>query len=85
MEPSKARFDYLTDLVRDFNVEGVISEIIRYCAINIYDEPRARERLKDINIPSLVLELEYGVPITGQVKTRVQAFIEMLNERRKGQ
>ena len=85
MEPSKARFDYLTDLIGDFNVEGVISEIIRYCAINIFDEPRVRGRLEDINTPSLILEVEYGMSITGQVKTRVQAFIELLNERRKGQ
>lgn len=80
--PSDKRFQFIEGLVKDFRVEGVVSEIIRYCSIHIYDEPRARERLKDIDIPSLALEIEYGTGISGQVKTRVQAFIEMLKERR---
>jgi len=35
--------------------------------------------LDKLGIPTLELNLEYGVPITGQVKTRIQAFVEMLS------
>ena len=79
---TEKRFEFITDLVRDFRVEGVISEIVRYCSIHIYDEPRVKARLDAIGIPSLTLEKEYTEGISGQIKTRVQAFVEMLIERR---
>ncbi len=82
--PPEKRFDFIYELVKDFRVEGVISEIVRYCSIHIYDEPRVKARLEDIGVPSLTLEKEYTEDISGQVKTRVQAFIEMLKERRAG-
>jgi len=80
--PAEKRFDFIYELVKDFRVEGVISEIVRYCSIHIFDEPRVKDRLEDVGVPSLTLEKEYTEGISGQVKTRVQAFIEMLNERR---
>lgn len=80
--PPEKRFEFINDLVQEFRVEGVISEIVRYCSIHIYDEPRVKARLEDIGVPSLTLEKEYNEEISGQVKTRVQAFIEMLKERR---
>jgi len=80
--PPEKRFEFINDLVKEFRVEGVISEIVRYCSIHIYDEPRVKARLEDVGVPSLTLEKEYTEAISGQVKTRVQAFIEMLRERR---
>jgi len=80
--PPEKRFEFINELVREFRVEGVISEIVRYCSIHIYDEPRVKARLEDIGVPSLTLEKEYTEAMSGQVKTRVQAFIEMLRERR---
>ncbi|MBW2143856.1 MAG: 2-hydroxyacyl-CoA dehydratase [Deltaproteobacteria bacterium] len=80
--PPEKRFEFINSLVKEFRVEGVISEIVRYCSIHIYDEPRVKARLEDIGVPALTLEKEYTEDISGQVKTRVQAFIEMLRERR---
>jgi len=80
--PPEKRFEFINSLVKEFRVEGVISEIVRYCSIHIYDEPRIKARLEDIDVPALTLEKEYTEGISGQVKTRVQAFIEMLMERR---
>ncbi len=80
MYPSEDRFQTITDLAMEYRVQGVISTVIRYCSIHIFDAPRLRDRLLDLNIPLLNLDMEYGANISGQVKTRVQAFIEMLEE-----
>lgn len=80
MYPSDSlRYDQILLLAKEYRVAGVISEVIRYCAMNINDQVRLRERLKEkLGIPMLMLDMEYGTGATGQIKTRVQAFIEMI-------
>ena len=38
-------------------------------------------RLKERGIPVLSLDIEYGMGMIGQIKTRVQAFLEMIQDR----
>jgi len=38
-------------------------------------------KLEEQNIPMLILESSYATAETGQLKTRVEAFIEILKER----
>ena len=82
MVPSDERFNRMLDLARDFRVEGVISQIIRYCVPYAHDLPLLIDRLKTQDIPTLALVVEYGTSGSGQIQTRVQAFLEMLEARR---
>lgn len=73
------RFGYLKGFVRDFRVEGVIFYIIRYCDTHELDVPDVREYLeKVVGVPVLPLEDDYNVPSTAQLRTRVEAFLELL-------
>jgi bzd-type benzoyl-CoA reductase N subunit len=83
MFPSDERFNRIAGLARDFRVDGVISQIIRYCVPYAHDLPLLTERLKEQGIPTLALDVEYGTPGSGQIQTRVQAFLEMLETRKK--
>ena len=83
MFPSDERFNRILDLAQDFRVDGVISQIIRYCVPYAHDLPLLTERLKDNGIPTLALDVEYGTSGSGQIRTRVQAFLEMLEEKRR--
>ena len=83
MTPAEDRFDRVLKLATDFRVDGVISEIIRYCVPYAHDLPLFTERLMRLNIPTLSLDLEYGSSGSGQIRTRVQAFVEMLEARRR--
>ena len=83
MVPSDERFNRILNLVKDFNVEGVISQIIRYCVPYAHDLPLLIGRLKEPGIPVLSLDVEYGTSGSGQIQTRVQAFLEMLEARKK--
>jgi len=82
MFPSDERFNRILDLARDFRVDGVISQIIRYCVQYAHDLPLLTERLKEQGIPVLALDVEYGTSGSGQIRTRVQAFLEMLEAKR---
>jgi bzd-type benzoyl-CoA reductase N subunit len=83
MVPSDGRFDRILGLVRDYRVDGVISEVIRYCVPYAHDLPLLTNRLSEIGVPTLALDVEYGTSGSGQIRTRVQAFLEMLEARKK--
>jgi bzd-type benzoyl-CoA reductase N subunit len=83
MYPSDERFNRVLELVRDFRVDGVISQIIRYCVPYAHDLPLLTDRLKAQGVPTLALDVEYGTSGSGQIQTRVQAFLEMLEAKKK--
>lgn len=83
MFPPEGRFNRVLQIVEDYHVDGVVSEIVRYCVHCAHDQPLLRRRLEKQGVPVLELNVEYGMPGTGQIRTRVQAFLEMLERRTK--
>jgi bzd-type benzoyl-CoA reductase N subunit len=83
MYPSEERFDRIMALCRDFKVDGVISQIIRYCVPYAHDVPLLNDKMKAAKIPLLNLDVEYGSSGSGQIRTRVQAFLEMMEAHKK--
>ncbi len=83
MHPSGERFRRVLDLVREFRVDGVISQTIRYCSPYANELPLLADALAAQGVPLLDLDVEYGTSGSGQVLTRVQAFLEMLEVRRR--
>jgi len=61
----------------------VISQIIRYCVPYAHDFPLLSDRLKTAKIPVLNLDVEYGTSGSGQIRTRVQAFLEMMEAKKR--
>ncbi len=83
MVPSDGRFDRILQMALDYKVDGVISQIIRYCVPYAHDLPLLTDRLKKAGIPVLALDVEYGTSGSGQISTRAQAFLEMLETKKK--
>ena len=50
MVPSDERFDRILQLTRDYKVDGVISQIIRYCVPYAHDLPLLTDRLKKAGV-----------------------------------
>ena len=72
------RFGYLLEFAKEYDVKGVILYIIRYCDTFELDAPGVREYLQKAGYPVLHIEDDYSVTTIGQLKTRVQAFLEMI-------
>jgi benzoyl-CoA reductase/2-hydroxyglutaryl-CoA dehydratase subunit BcrC/BadD/HgdB len=81
MIPSQERFNRILSLANDFRVDGVVNQIIRYCVAYAHDLPLLTRKLQSNGIPLLALDVEYGSSGSGQIQTRVQAFLEMLGAR----
>ncbi len=81
MTPGEERFEKVVDLAKEYHVHGVIQEMVRYCTPTAWERPWLRKALEDAGIPVLQLEILYGAGGTGQLKVRIQAFLEMLEMR----
>lgn len=68
----------LIDIVRDFSAHGVIHISMKFCDTYLYDVPRLRERLAAAGIRSLFLETDSTIGSIGQLKTRIEAFGEVI-------
>ena len=77
------RRDYLVDMVRKGDAEGVVMLILKFCDPHDFDYPDIAKRLTEENIPHLKIETEMQPASIEQVKTRLEAFVEMLKEKKK--
>ena len=80
MMDSNRRLDHVMDLAADFEVHGVICYTLKFCDTFLYDIPLLKKRLDAQNIPSLFLDSDYTPGTMGRLKTRIEAFLEMLRE-----
>ncbi len=77
------RYQQILRFVNDYNVQGVLVVHEKFCNPHGNDYPNVKKLLDTNNIPSLLLELDIPVP-SGQIKNRVQTFIEMLELEKAG-
>lgn len=75
----RQRFGYLTDLASEYNVNGALLYILMFCDCFAFDVPDARDVLEKAGIPTLHIEDDYSASGMSGLKTRVQAFVEMLS------
>lgn len=75
---SFVRNDRVEKMARDFNVDGVISVRLPQCDHWGLEQVNLSKHLKKNGIPHLALETEYILGSVGQLKTRVQAFLESI-------
>jgi benzoyl-CoA reductase/2-hydroxyglutaryl-CoA dehydratase subunit BcrC/BadD/HgdB len=77
MADPEERFKYLLELIKEYDVDAVIYFSLKFCDNNLIDFPYQKYRLQQHEIPVLALEGERALVNLHQIKTRVQAFIEM--------
>ena len=77
--PNSGRIDDILRLAKEYKVDGIIDVNLKFC--NLYDtEGYFVERaMKEAGIPVLGIETDYTDSDAQQLRTRVSAFIEMLN------
>jgi benzoyl-CoA reductase subunit C len=68
----------LVKLAKEKKSDGVIFLFLKFCDPHAFDYPYLKEYLDREGIPSLLLEVEQQIPASGQLRTRLEAFVEML-------
>ncbi len=73
------RREYVAELAKEFNADGVIYEQIKFCEYWGYERAIASHiMVSDYGIPSIAIDRQYTASASGQLRTRIQAFVESL-------
>ena len=72
------RADSLVRLAREKGARGVVFFLLKFCDPHAFDYPYLKEALERAGIASMLIEVEDRLPADGQLRTRFEAFIEML-------
>lgn len=72
------RYGYIRRFIKEWQANGAIFYIVRYCDTCELEGPDLREYLNNLGIPVLMIEDDYSTSTIGQLRTRVQAFLEMI-------
>jgi len=68
----------IREIMRDWNVDGIVGERIVFCQLWGAEKVMTEMETRETGVPSLWLEREYLLGGTGQLKTRVLAFLESM-------
>lgn len=76
--PNTGRIDDLLRLAKEYKVDGVIDVNLKFCCLYDTEGYHVERAMKAAGIPVLGIETDYTDTDAEQLKTRVQAFVEML-------
>ncbi len=77
-QKSGDRLAYIGEMAKTFDVDGIVFERMLFCNLWGGETLPLEEGLEEMEIPLLVLDREYIPGAVGQLRTRLQAFIEMI-------
>lgn len=76
--PNEGRIDDILRYVKEYNIDGVVYSNLSFCHTYSVEYNRVEKALKEAGIPMINIETDYSTEDSGQIKTRVEAFIEMI-------
>ena len=79
---NKDRINWLLNRTKEFKIDGVIYYVVRGCMLYAIEYMEIKRVLDRIGVPVYYLDTEYTREDVGQIKTRVEAFLEMLEARK---
>ena len=78
--PNDERIDQVIEWAREYHADGVIYYVLQFCHACNVEYMKVERALKDAGIPVLKIESDYGDEDTGQIKTRIEAFMEQISQ-----
>jgi len=76
--PNPDRIEHIVEMVKSYKADGVIHYGLQFCQPYTIESGKVEKELQNRKIPALRVETDYSQTDVGQLKTRVEAFIEML-------
>lgn len=72
------RIEHVAKLAQEYSVDGVIYTSLKFCDYGLFEAPVIETALKNPRLSFLVLENDYVWADSERVKTRIEAFVEMM-------
>lgn len=78
MTPNSKRMELLPRLVKEYQVDAIVEVDLQACTPYSIEAYQVRQLAQQLDIPYLALETDYSQSDSGQISTRIEAFLEIL-------
>jgi benzoyl-CoA reductase/2-hydroxyglutaryl-CoA dehydratase subunit BcrC/BadD/HgdB len=78
--PNDERLTDINDMASKLHAQGVIHYALQFCTPYLVEAYRAKSSVEAAGMPFLRIETDYSLEDAGQLKTRVEAFVEMIRD-----
>ncbi|MBU4463323.1 MAG: 2-hydroxyacyl-CoA dehydratase family protein [Proteobacteria bacterium] len=76
--PNPDRLEHIVEMAKTYKADGVIHYGLQFCQPYLMESMPVEKALEEKNIPCLRIETDYSMEDVGQLKTRVEAFVELI-------
>jgi benzoyl-CoA reductase/2-hydroxyglutaryl-CoA dehydratase subunit BcrC/BadD/HgdB len=76
--PNEGRVDDILRLAKEYNVDGVVYYNLQFCHTYNVEYVKIEKALKEAGIPVIMIETDYSEQDVEQIKTRLEAFLEII-------
>jgi benzoyl-CoA reductase subunit C len=83
LDPKTDWDGFLLEAVANAGAEGLIVLMVKFCEPHYFYYPRIKTAFEQAGIPHLLLETEHDMSALGNMRTRVEAFVELLKQRHR--
>ena len=78
--PNQDRLDHIIEMVKTYKADGVIHYSLQFCQPYITESMIVEKELQSKGIPAIRIDTDYSMEDVGQLKTRIEAFVEMIKK-----
>lgn len=78
MTPNDGRMNRIKEYIKDYSVDGVVDVTLTACHTYAIETEKVRRAVEGCGKSYLAIETNYSNSDSGQLKTRLEAFVEML-------
>jgi benzoyl-CoA reductase/2-hydroxyglutaryl-CoA dehydratase subunit BcrC/BadD/HgdB len=79
MADLESRFGHLKHIAKEWNADGAIFLLVRYCDPFAFEMPSIKDYFDSFSIPSTYIEYDYTQGSLAPLRTRVEAFLETIS------
>lgn len=80
MSPNNSRMDYIREMIDEYQVDGVLELVLCACHTYAIESYHVKNTAIEKNIPYLLIETDYSKADSGQINTRLEAFLETIEQ-----
>ena len=77
--PNVDRVEHIKEMYKRYNADGVVLYCIQFCTPYSIEAVTIEKQLENEGIPTIRVETDYSTVDIGQLKTRIQAFVERIS------
>ena len=78
LTPNSERMKLIPELVKEFMIDGIVEVDLQACTPYCVESYQIRELAEKLGVPYMSVETDYSQSDSGQLSTRIEAFMEML-------